>query len=174
MAKYVLLELRGAEACAGEAEDVAGEGQQRAVLAEARVQAHAQGQEDLPELLVCHGRELLVVVKGEVLDEKRGDKAGAQGVDAEGHGPGERVSNFLLHDTSQERHSVFLETVMDLVVVLPDHVADGRDDVLEYCCCSQGAGAHKVRHHRAPERPLSLCQTHYETRPEGFQLLESW
>ncbi len=62
----MLLELRGAEACAGEAEDVAGEGQQRAVLAEARVQAHAQGQEDLPELFVCQGRELLVVVKGEV------------------------------------------------------------------------------------------------------------
>ncbi len=71
----MLLELGGAEARAGEAQDVGGEREQRALLAEARVQAHTQRQEDVLELIVREGGEVLVVVKGEILDEKRRHKA---------------------------------------------------------------------------------------------------
>ena len=102
----MLLELGCAEARTDEAQDVACDGEEGAELAEARVQAHAQRQEDFTELFVCQGRELPVVVKGEVLDQERGDEARAQGVDAKGHSARERVSDFLLHDADHECDSV--------------------------------------------------------------------
>ena len=143
----MLLELGCAQARTDEAQDVACDGEEGAELAEARVQAHAQRQEDVPELFVCQGRELLVVVKGEVLDQERGDEARAQGVDTERHSAREGVPDFLLHDADHEcdsvlffklrrslRHSIMLDLFLalpllalplplSLPVLQPEHVA---------------------------------------------------
>jgi hypothetical protein len=94
----VLLELRVAEAGADGAQGVGVEGEEGAALAEARVEAHAEREEHVFELPVREGSEAVVVEECEVLDEEGAEEAGAQGVDAEGHGVGEDVPDLLLHD----------------------------------------------------------------------------
>lgn len=64
-------ELRGREARADALHEVVVEREQRAVLAEACVRAHAEREEQGAELRGCEGREVSVVVEGEVLDEQR-------------------------------------------------------------------------------------------------------
>jgi len=102
----VLLELGRAEAGADEAKGVGVEAEKRAVLAEAGVHAHAERQQHFLELPVRERGEAVVGVEREVLDEEGGDEAGAQGVDAEGHGAGEGVPDLLLHDARQGRGAV--------------------------------------------------------------------
>jgi hypothetical protein len=62
------------------------------MLAKSRMQAHAQCQKHSAKLLVCESRELLVLVKRKIFDQKRGHKARAQCVNTEWHGSRKRVS----------------------------------------------------------------------------------
>ena len=62
------------------------QGEQRTVLAQARVQTHAQSEQQRAELPVRESGEVAVVVEREIFDEEGGDEAGAQRVDAERHG----------------------------------------------------------------------------------------
>ena len=158
----VLLELGGAEARAREAQDVVGEREQGAVHAEARVQAHAQSEQDVRELLVCEGCELLVVVDDEVFDEKGGHEAGAQREDAEGHGAGEGVSDFLLHDAAHERD----------VLVVHAAFAEAGSDVFEDDGGAQSTAAYKVRYHLTPEKALVLREPHDDSGPLLLETVE--
>jgi hypothetical protein len=62
------------------------QGEQRTVLAQARVQTHAQSEQQRAELPVRESGEVAVVVEREIFDEEGGDEAGAQRVDAARHG----------------------------------------------------------------------------------------
>ena len=84
------------------------------------MQAHTQRQEDILELLVREGCEVLAVVKGEILDEKR--PTATQRVDTQGHGPGERVPQILLHAAGHQGHSVF-DALWRFLVELPQRIA---------------------------------------------------
>ena len=82
----VLCELRGGELRAYAPQDVVLQGEQRTVLAQVRVQTHAQSEQQRAELRVRESGEVAVVVEREIFDEERGDEARAQSVDAERHG----------------------------------------------------------------------------------------
>ena len=82
----MLYELRGGELRAHALQHVVLQGEQRTALPEARVQTHAQSEEECAELPVRESGEVAVVVEREIFDDEGGDEAGAQSVDAEGHG----------------------------------------------------------------------------------------
>lgn len=154
----MLLELRRGEAGADVAEGVGVEGEEGAALAEAGVEGHAEGEEHVFELPVREGSEGGVVVEREVLDEERGDEAGAEGVDAEGHGAGEGVPDLLLHDADERLGVVAVErfgargSVECVARVLVDRGG------------AEGARAHEVGDGLAPEEPLLLCEAHDDCR----------
>ena len=173
----MLLELRRAEAGADEAQEVGVEGEEGAALAEARVEAHAERQQHVFELPVCKGGEAVVVVEREVLDEEGGDEAGAQGVDAEGHGAGEGVPHLLLHDARQGRGVVAVGRVREPFRLVLDFIPRASVSTLCFvaqveraahvvvdCGGAQGARAHEVGHGLAPEEPLLLREPHDDCR----------
>ena len=86
MKDNVLCELRGGELRAYAPQHVVLQGEQRTVLAQARVQTHAQSEDECAELPVRESGEVAVVVEREIFDDEGGDEAGAQSVDAERHG----------------------------------------------------------------------------------------
>lgn len=122
------------------------------MFAETGVRPHAEAEEERAKLGVCEGSEVVVVVEGEVFDEQGGHKPRAQGIYTEGHGPGERVANLLLHD---QDHAI---DVCYAVKVL--FFACPREYVVEYGSRSERAGVDEVRDHLTPEAPLALCKTH--------------
>ena len=96
-------------------------------LAQACVQAHAEGEEQLAELLVSDSEQVSVVEEGEVFDQQGAYEPRAHAEYTQGHGSAERATNLFVHGP--------YHAVRETLVVEPsvshvgDHIDIGRSRV---------------------------------------------